>query len=513
MAHANRTGNLTADGTPQARPRIDPASWSRPRGRKREFVLGVQLLGAGVITALAPPLAWVMHQSWPASMGQVDRTLLTLPLLLLGVLRAPEFRPFLALVLMSPVIHIVLLREFGLYEQAGLHGSPFAGASRILRAAVLGAAALLIVGALTGANDAVPAGYAGLIYMYIALAALRALDVGLARVAVVGRAPDMNIEAELAAPASGYRYAGFIAIEEGAERGGALGSLGELSRLINEHNLDEVILSVDPGELTQEQRLDLAQTCWRMGAALKMVTPFQPFFRTSARPEMIGDVSVLHVENVGLYATWPQAAKRAMDIAISLATLVVASPLLLLTVLAIKLDSRGPVFFVQRRVGLNGRTFPMIKFRSMRTDNDASQHKAYLQSLIKGGEAHAVDEQGKPVYKIKSDPRVTRVGRFIRKTSIDELPQLVNALLGHMSLVGPRPPIEYEVAEYEDWHLNRLHIRPGLTGLWQVSGRNRLSFEQMVRLDIDYIENWSLWLDLKILLKTIPVLLKSGEGF
>ena len=250
-----------------------------------------------------------------------------------------------------------------------------------------------------------------------------------------------------------------------------------------------------------------------MGAALKMVTPFQPFFRTSARPEMIGDVSVLHVENVGLYATWPQAAKRALDITISLATLILASPLLLLTVLAIKLDSRGPVFFVQRRVGLNGRTFPMIKFRSMRTDNDASQHKAYLKGLIKGGEAQAVDEQGKPVYKIKSDPRVTRVGRFIRKTSIDELPQLVNALLGHMSLVGPRPPIEYEVAEYEDWHLNRLHIRPGLTGLWQVSGRNRLSFEQMVRLDIDYIENWSLWLDLKILLKTIPVLLKSGEGY
>lgn len=491
----------------------------------------MQLLGAGVITALAPALAWVMHQSWPASMGQVDRTLFSLPVLLLRVLRSPEFRPFLALVLMSPVIHILLLREFGLYEQGGLHGSPFAGAYRVLRASLLGAGGLLIVGALTGANAAVAtAGYAGLIYVYaalvvffgvwlyhsatlISLAALRALDVGLARVAVIGRAPDANLEAELAAPASGYLYTGFIAIDDHAERGGALGPLGELSRLINEYNLDEVILAVDPGELTQEQRLDVAQTCWRMGAALKMVTPFQPFFRTSARPEMIGDISVLHVENVGLYATWPQAAKRAMDIAISLATLVVASPLLLLTVLAIKLDSRGPVFFVQRRVGLNGRTFPMIKFRSMRTDNDASQHKAYLQSLIKGGEAHTVDDQGNPVYKMKSDPRVTRIGRFIRKTSIDELPQLVNALLGHMSLVGPRPPIEYEVAEYEDWHLNRLHIRPGLTGLWQVSGRNRLSFEQMVQLDIDYIENWSLWLDLRILLKTIPVLLKSGEGY
>jgi exopolysaccharide biosynthesis polyprenyl glycosylphosphotransferase len=203
-----------------------------------------------------------------------------------------------------------------------------------------------------------------------------------------------------------------------------------------------------------------------------------------------------------------------MDIAASLAALIVSGPIILLAMACIKLDSPGPVFFVQKRVGLNGRTFRMLKLRSMQANADTKIHQEYLQQLIKDGAAASeVDADGKPVYKLVNDPRITRVGKFIRKTSIDELPQLINVLRGEMSLVGPRPPLQYEVDEYEDWHHKRLTIRPGITGLWQVSGRSQLTYEQMIQLDIQYIENWSLWSDIKILFKTIPVVLKIGQSY
>jgi exopolysaccharide biosynthesis polyprenyl glycosylphosphotransferase len=292
-----------------------------------------------------------------------------------------------------------------------------------------------------------------------------------------------------------------------------LGCVDTLDEIINDHELDEIILAMDPAILSAEQRADIAQTCWRLGVDLKMVTPFYPFFHTSARPLHIGDVSVLQVEKVGLYARWPQVSKRCMDVAVSLIALILAGPVILLAMLFIKLDSPGPVFFVQKRVGLNGRTFRMLKLRSMRTDADPRIHRQYLRQLIKLGAATEVDAGGKPVYKLVNDPRITRVGKVIRKTSIDELPQFINVLRGEMSMVGPRPPLKYEVDEYEEWHFKRLNIRPGITGLWQVSGRSRLSYEQMIQLDIAYVENWSLWTDIKILFKTIPVLLKLGQSY
>jgi lipopolysaccharide/colanic/teichoic acid biosynthesis glycosyltransferase len=155
----------------------------------------------------------------------------------------------------------------------------------------------------------------------------------------------------------------------------------------------------------------------------------------------------------------------------------------------------------------------MIKFRSMRTGADTKIHQEYLQKMIQNGEHSEVDADGKPVYKIVNDPRITRLGRFIRKTSIDELPQFINVLRGDMSLVGPRPPIQYEVDAYKDWHMKRLYIRPGITGLWQVSGRSDLSFDDLVRLDFYYIETWSIWLDLTILARTIPVVFSRRGAY
>src|SRR5215213_7378062 len=181
-------------------------------------------------------------------------------------------------------------------------------------------------------------------------------------------------------------------------------------------------------------------------------------------------------------------------------------------VLLIKLDSRGPVFYTQERVGMDGRLFLLYKFRTMQAGADPQLHREYQKAFIAGRAEANVGNDNKPTYKLLTDPRITRVGKLLRRTSLDEVPQLLNVLSGDMSVVGPRPPIPYEVEAYELWHRKRLDMKPGLTGLWQVSGRNRLPFEEMVRLDLFYIENWSLLLDLKIILRTGLVMI-GREGF
>ena len=201
--------------------------------------------------------------------------------------------------------------------------------------------------------------------------------------------------------------------------------------------------------------------------------------------------------------------KRALDIVGALAAILLFSPVMLVTALAVALSSRGPIIFRQKRLGRAGVPFTFYKFRSMRCNNDDSIHRKYVQSLIKG-EHEKINQQSAadPLYKLKADPRVTKVGHFIRKTSIDELPQLFNVLKGEMSLVGPRPPLPYEAENYRSWHLRRvLDIKPGITGLWQVEGRSKVSFDDMVRLDLRYIRSCSLSQDLRILAKTVYVVL------
>jgi len=181
--------------------------------------------------------------------------------------------------------------------------------------------------------------------------------------------------------------------------------------------------------------------------------------------------------------------------------------------LAIKLTSKGPILFRQERVGQNGLAFTFLKFRSMKSGSDPRIHREYVKRFIAGEMDLAQNGDNQSlVYKIQEDPRVTRVGKFLRKTSLDELPQLFNVLRGDMSLVGPRPPIPYELEAYQIWHRRRvLEVKPGITGLWQVNGRSRLEFDDMVRLDLQYAKTWSFWLDIKILLQT-PRAIFSGEG-
>jgi lipopolysaccharide/colanic/teichoic acid biosynthesis glycosyltransferase len=205
--------------------------------------------------------------------------------------------------------------------------------------------------------------------------------------------------------------------------------------------------------------------------------------------------------------------KRGIDLLGATLTLILLAPVLAAIAIAVKLTSPGPVLFRQTRIGQYGAAFTFLKFRTMHTANDPQIHKDFVTRFIAGNVGpNAESLNGKAVYKITKDPRLTPVGGFLRRTSLDELPQLLNVLRGEMSLVGPRPPILYEVDAYDIWHRRRLlEVKPGITGLWQVSGRSKLRFDDMVRLDLRYAKSWSLWLDLKILMQT-PKAVVSGEG-
>lgn len=208
------------------------------------------------------------------------------------------------------------------------------------------------------------------------------------------------------------------------------------------------------------------------------------------------------------YPRWQRILKRTVDITSSLLVLTVGAPLFIFLALAVKLSSPGPVFFRQVRLGRDGKPFTFYKFRSMHHKNDDAAHRDFCRNFISGDMDEAEDQT---VFKMVRDPRITAIGRFLRRSSLDELPQFYNVLRGEMSLVGPRPPISYELEHYQDWHKDRLKVKPGLTGLWQVSGRSSVGFDEMVMLDLYYIGHWNLKLDLKIMARTLPVMVK-GEG-
>jgi exopolysaccharide biosynthesis polyprenyl glycosylphosphotransferase len=301
----------------------------------------------------------------------------------------------------------------------------------------------------------------------------------------------------------GIRILGFLDWEEklkGESYSGVevIGDLSALPFLLKTQAVDYVVFAVERKFLNLiEPSLAL---CEETGVSSCLLTDFFPSRIFSKKTgEIFGQPMVF-------FSPFPQKPisfffKSVLDKTATLCGIILISPLLLSLALLIKLTSKGPVLFKQKRCGLNGKQFTLYKFRTM-LENAESLKKELL----------AKNEMDGPVFKIKDDPRITTVGKILRKLSLDELPQLFNVLKGEMSLVGPRPPLPEEVASYANWHRRKLSMKPGLTCLWQVNGRNKIDFEHWMKLDLQYIDNWSLWLDTKILFQTLPAVLK-GTGF
>ena len=289
-----------------------------------------------------------------------------------------------------------------------------------------------------------------------------------------------------------------------------VGGLDDLPNVIRELEIQEVIITDNsvPSEKLFEAMMQIGR---KQKVEFRLAPSLFNFLPQKTSVEQIGVLPMVRLFREPL-SDAERFVKRAFDILISGVLLVLISPVWFLISLLVKFDSPGSVLFKQERVGMDGRKFLCYKFRTMRADADESIHREAYRKNIEGAEEANAGDDEKPVFgKVKNDPRVTRVGRFLRRTSLDELPQFLNVLIGDMSVVGARPPIPYEVEDYDLRHRKRLDMKPGITGLWQVSGRNRLTFEEMVQIDLFYIENWSLWLDLKIILLTLPAILR-GDG-
>lgn len=335
---------------------------------------------------------------------------------------------------------------------------------------------------------------------------LFARGIGVSRVIIVGvgEVGRTVMRAIVAQPELGYRIVGFV--DDNPEKGQtdigrfkALGSLRNLPRLIEDEAVDEVVITLP--WMYHRKIMSIVRECERRKVSARIVPDLFQMSLSQVDVDDLGGVPLVGVREVG-FDQGARLVKRGMDIVGAVIGLTFGAPLLGLIALAIRLDSPGKVIFHQTRVGTGGKLFEVYKFRSMREGAEAE-----LEQLMELNEAEG------HLFKIRDDPRTTRVGRFLRHTSLDELPQLWNVLRGEMSLVGPRPPTPGEVANYQEWHKRRLDGRPGMTGLWQVSGRSLLNFDETALLDVYYIENWSLWLDFKILLRTIPTVLLGNGAF
>jgi exopolysaccharide biosynthesis polyprenyl glycosylphosphotransferase len=332
----------------------------------------------------------------------------------------------------------------------------------------------------------------------------RRRGIGVKRVVIVGAGEVGRrvMRTVVARPDLGYEIVGYVDDnpDKGAGKIGRFcgyGSVDNLSGVIDEQAVDEVIITL-PWNY-HRRILGVLRACARRDIKARLVPDLFQLSLSRVEVGDLGGLPLIEIQEIA-FSRGELVIKRVIDLVGALLFLAVGWPLFLLIGIAIKLDSRGPVFFRQERVGENHARFRIFKFRTMVSDAERQ-----LETLRGQNEADG------PLFKIRDDPRVTRVGRFLRKTSLDELPQLLNVIKGEMSLVGPRPPIPAEVEQYRAWHEKRLSVPPGLTGLWQVSGRSELTFDEMVLLDLYYIEHWSPWLDLLIVLRTVPkVLARDG---
>jgi exopolysaccharide biosynthesis polyprenyl glycosylphosphotransferase len=508
------------------------------------------LIEASVVRARARAPRWVMPLV-KAALAGTDALIAALSFVAAFYLRegAPVFRqsaqnfdwserfaPYGALMLFVIAIRLLALRYYDLYRLRGEY-SFVDDATRLFKATAIGS--LLIVAAAflyRGGFDYRAFSYARSVFVIdfiIALASFTTLrilirgaqtffrqrGINLIPTLVVGRGPEAAfcIKEMRERPALGYRVIG--AVESGTtearitgayEGAPVISDLAGLPEAIRESGANEVIIA--DSHVQGDALFEVMMRCGRRrGVEFRIAPSLFNCLPSKTEIDQIGALPMIRLFREPL-SDFARGSKRVSDIAIASLALTLLSPFWLLIALLIKFDSKGPVFYLQERVGMDGRIFLVYKFRTMTTDADSKLHREYQKKFIAGHAEANVGDAKRPAYKLRNDPRITRVGRALRRLSLDEAPQLFNVLRGDMSIVGPRPPIPYEVEAYELWHRKRLDMKPGLTGLWQVSGRNRLSFEEMVKLDLFYIENWSLFFDLKIVLRTVLVIFR-GDGY
>jgi exopolysaccharide biosynthesis polyprenyl glycosylphosphotransferase len=355
--------------------------------------------------------------------------------------------------------------------------------------------------------------------------ALARARVAARRVLIVGQTPSgMRLAKALEKRPMYYELIGILDdssnVTVNGTRPRVLGKVSALSHLVNELTIDEVLICL-PSE--PDRVMDVIGECMRRNVTWKVMPNMFGLRLDRMSVDDIDGIPLIGPHSTRLVGfNW--LLKRGFDLALAMLALILLSPVFLVVGLAVLATSRGPVLYKQTRVGVDGRTFTMLKFRSMRIGSSTEIHSNYTREWIYGrtgssentnGNGHGngngttpADEPG--TNKMTDDPRITGVGKFMRATSLDELPQLWNVVRGEMSIVGPRPALPYEVDQYTEWHKRRLATPPGITGAWQVSGRNDLSFEEMVALDVNYIERWSFERDIKIVLRTVPAVLKFG---
>ncbi len=451
---------------------------------------------------------------------------------------SPEFKPYGALLPLVLLIRLLALFYYDLYRLRG----EFSYADetlRVFKATTVGS--LLIVAAAflyRGGFQFRQFSYARLVFFLdlgFALAAFGALrlairgaqtfarrrDINLIPTLVMGRGPEaaLCIREMRERPEIGYRVIGVIDSELQSEKAPesfegvpVICGSQDLAEAILETRAHEVIIT-DPNVPSSM----LFEVLMRIGRSRRVEFRIAPslfnYLPRKTEIDQIGALPMIRLFREPLSSS-ARVVKRAFDISVAGFAVVLLAPLWSLVAALIKLSSRGPVLYKQERVGMDGRIFLCRKFRTMLLGADESLHREVYRKNIAGLAEANVGDQARPVYgKLLDDPRLTKIGRLLRRTSLDELPQLWNVLRGDMSIVGPRPPIPYEVEHYQLWHRKRLEMKPGMTGLWQVSGRNRLTFDEMVRLDLYYIENWSLLLDLKIILRTLPVTVRGDDAY
>jgi exopolysaccharide biosynthesis polyprenyl glycosylphosphotransferase len=406
-------------------------------------------------------------------------------------------------------ITVLVFAQAGLYRRRELRP----GVGRILACLIVVALIVLAFGIGTGYDfttsgliptsvlaSAVTIGLLRAAYDSVSLEILRAAGVR-RRVVLVGRGDSLSrLRSSLVAARGGltYEFVGIVAPEP--VRGfRLLGSRTELALVLDQVRPDEVILT--EADFDERTVLEVVEQAHRQGIKVRLA-PDTTELLVQRGEYVPGQGAPLFELRPPVLTGWDWAVKRGFDLVVSVLVLVLGLPLWLLIAAAIKLDSRGPVFFVDRRIGVGEREFGMLKFRTMVADAPSRQL-----------ELEGENEAGGALFKIREDPRVTRAGKVLRRFSLDEIPQVVNVLNRQMSLVGPRPLPLRDHRLLEDWHRARYRVLPGMTGLWQISGRSGLSFDELVRLDFTYLENWSIWLDISIIVKTIPAVITQRGAF